>query len=64
MDRGSSNSFRVVVGMRHGCVISPWLFNMYMDEYIRDMRVGVRNMTCSITSRSCFLHFCLQLLFS
>ncbi len=26
-----SESFNVEVGVRQGCVMSPWLFNIYMD---------------------------------
>ncbi len=36
-----SESFSVVVGVREGCVMSPWLFNIYMDGCIREMKVGV-----------------------
>ncbi len=36
-----SESFSVEVGMRQGCMISPWLFNIYMDGCIREMKVGV-----------------------
>ncbi len=30
-----SESFAVEVGVRQGCVISPWLFNIFMDECMR-----------------------------
>ncbi len=36
-----SESFSVEVGVRHGCMMSPWLFNIYMDVCIREMKVGV-----------------------
>ncbi len=36
-----SESFNVAVGVRQGCVMSPWLFNIYMDECIREMKVRV-----------------------
>ncbi len=29
-----SESFNVEVGVRQGCVMSPWLFNIYMDVCI------------------------------
>ncbi len=34
-----SESFSVEVGVRQGCVMSPWLFNIYMDGCIREMKV-------------------------
>ncbi len=37
-------SFNVEVGVRQGCVMSPWLFNIYMDGCIREMKVGVRDL--------------------
>ena len=29
------------VGLRQGCVMSPWLFNVYMDEVVREVNVTV-----------------------
>ena len=31
----------VNVGLRQGCVMSIWLFNVYMDGVIRDVNVRV-----------------------
>ncbi len=39
-----SESFNTEVGVRQGCVMSPWLFNIYMDGCIREMKVGVREL--------------------
>ncbi len=36
-----SESFKLEVGVRQGCMMSPWLFSIYMDECIREMKVGV-----------------------
>ena len=33
--------FPVYVGLRQGCVISPWLFNVYMDGVVRVVNVRV-----------------------
>ena len=32
-----SEWFPVNVGLRRGCVISPWLFNVYMDDVVREV---------------------------
>ena len=29
----------VNVGLRQGCVMSPWLFNVYMDGVVREVNV-------------------------
>ena len=31
----------VNVGLREGCVMSPWLFNVHMDGVFRDVNVRV-----------------------
>ena len=31
----------VNVGLRQGCVMSPWLFNVYMDSVVREVNVRV-----------------------
>ena len=36
-----SEWFSVNVGLRQGCVMSPWLFNVYMDGVVRDVNVRV-----------------------
>ncbi len=39
-----SESFKVKVGVRQGCIMSLWLFNIYMDGCIREMKVRVRDL--------------------
>ena len=36
-----SECFAVKVGLRQGCVKSPWLFNVYMDGVVREVNVRV-----------------------
>ena len=35
-----SGWFPVNVGLRQGCVMSPWLFNVYMDGVVREVMLG------------------------
>ncbi len=34
----TSELFEIKVGLRQGCVMSPWLFNIYMDGVMREMK--------------------------
>ena len=36
-----SEWFPVNVGLRQGCVMSPWLFNVYMDGVVREVNARV-----------------------
>ena len=33
--------FPVNIGLRKGCVMSPWLFNVYMDGVVREVNVRI-----------------------
>ena len=37
----ASEWFPVNVGLRQGCVMSPWLFNIYMDGVVQEVSVRV-----------------------
>ena len=41
MGNDESEWIRVNVGLRQGCVMSPWLFNVYMDGVVREVNVRV-----------------------
>ena len=36
-----SELFPVNVGLRQGCVMSPWLFNLHIDGVVREVNVRV-----------------------
>ena len=38
---GVSEQFRIDSGMRHGCIMSPWLFDVYMDVVMREVKMGM-----------------------
>ncbi len=42
-------TFDVEVGVRQGCVMSPWLFNIYMDGCMREMKVSVWELHARLT---------------
>ena len=33
---GESDCFRINSGVRQGCIMSPWLFNVYMDTEMEE----------------------------
>ena len=39
-----SESFEVKIGLRQGCVMSPWMFNMFMDGVVREVYSRVNGM--------------------
>ncbi len=41
VDGELSDSFDVGVGVRQGCVMSPWLFNIFMDGCVREVKAKV-----------------------
>ena len=41
-ESGYSEWFDVKVGLRQGCVMSPWLFNVYMDGVVREVNMRVQ----------------------
>ena len=43
VDGELSESFAIGMGVRQGCVMSPWLFNIFMDSCIREMKARVGN---------------------
>jgi len=38
-----SEWFEVKVGLRQGCVMSPWLFNLYMDGVVKEFKARIQN---------------------
>ncbi len=46
-----SESFDVEVGVRQGCVMSLWLFTIYIDGCIREKKVRVRDLGARLNVR-------------
>ena len=38
---GASEHFRIDSGIKQGCVMSPWLFNVYMDAVMKELKMGM-----------------------
>ena len=38
---GMSEQFRIDSGVRQGCIMFPWLFNAYMDEVMKEVKMGM-----------------------
>ena len=38
--RGESEWFRIDSGVRQGCIMSSWLFNVYMDAVMKEVNMG------------------------
>ena len=36
-----SNRFRIDSGVRPGCILSPWLFIVYMNKVMKEMNMGM-----------------------
>ncbi len=49
--REPSERFSVEMGVRQGFVMSSWLFNIYMDGYIRKRKVGVWDLGARLNVR-------------
>ena len=39
---GESERFRIYRGLRQGCIMSPWLLNVYMDGTMKEVKMGMR----------------------
>ena len=38
---GESECFRINSGVRQGCVMNPWLFNVYTDAMMKEVKMGI-----------------------
>ena len=39
--KGESECFRINSGMRQGYIMSPWLFNVYVDTVMKEVKIGM-----------------------
>ena len=38
---GENECFRINSGVRRGCTMSPWLFSVYMDAVMKEVKMGI-----------------------
>ena len=38
---GESECFRIDSGVRQGCIMSPWLYNLYMYGVMKEVKMGM-----------------------
>ena len=38
---GGSEQFRIDSWVRQGCIMSPWLFNVFMDAVMEEVKLGM-----------------------
>ena len=38
---GEGEQFRIDCGVRQGYIMSPWLFNLYMDGVMKEVKIGM-----------------------
>uniref|UniRef100_UPI003EBBE11F reverse transcriptase domain-containing protein n=1 Tax=Klebsiella pneumoniae TaxID=573 RepID=UPI003EBBE11F len=48
MDDEISEFFSLNVGLKQGCVLSPWLFNLYMDGVVKEIQGRAVNVGVSL----------------
>ena len=62
--RVESDWFGVKVGLRQGCVMSPWLFNLYADGVVREVKARVQGKGVTLVSANEEVYEVCQLLFA
>ena len=64
MGNNVSEWFPVNAGLRQGCVMSPWLCNVYMDGWVREVNVRVLGKVLELLSANGGRFEITQLLFT
>ena len=39
---GKSERFKMDSGVKQGCIVFPWLFNVYIDAVMKEVKMGMR----------------------
>ena len=46
---GESECFRINSSVRQGCIMSPWLFNVYMDKVMKEVKMKMERRLSEIS---------------
>ena len=57
LNGGENECFRINNGVRQGCIMFPWLFNVYIDAVMKEVKMGIGRRE---ESRDC-LASCMQM---
>ena len=45
---GKNEWFKIESGLRQKCIMSPWLFNVYMDGVMKEVKMRMRRRRVSL----------------
>ena len=46
---GESECFRINSDVKQGCIMSPWIFNVYMDAVVKEVKLGMEGRECRLS---------------
>ena len=49
---GTTDWFQIAKGVRQGCILSPWLFNLYAEYIMRNAGLGETQVGIKIAGRN------------
>ncbi len=53
--------FKIKAGLGQGCVMSPWMFNVFMDGVVREMKAKIGNLGVKMSVDGRSVLYCLQM---
>ena len=56
-----SECFRITSGLRQACIMSHWLFNVYMDTVMKELKMGMGRRGVKFQESGDCLGSCMQM---